>query len=130
MIASLATGLVFANLNYTLMYTIALAIGGISGAVFPFVRKSIYQRSPIARYKIGDIPLITILGTVTFFFFAYLAYAAGLNPVVGGPTNPYALIALLAVFVGAGVLYFVSRAFHKAKQGIDISLGFRELPPE
>lgn len=130
MIGSLYYGIIFANLNYTLCVTIVLAIGGITGAVFPFVRKSQYEMSPIARYKIGGIPLVTITGVVTFFFFIYLTYAAGLNPAVGGPTNPYALTTLALSFVAAAALYYVSRAYRKAREGIDIQLNFTEIPPE
>jgi amino acid transporter len=130
LIASLYYGIIFANMNFTLVYTIALAIGGLTGALFPFVRKPMYEKSPIARYKIGGLPLITIVGVITFFFFTYLAYAAGLNPAVGGPTTPYALTTALLAFILAGALYYASRAYHKAKDGIDISLAFREVPPE
>jgi amino acid transporter len=130
MIASLYYGIIFANLNYTLCCTIAYAIGAISAAVFPFRKKSMYNNSPIAKYKVGRVPLITILGVLVFFFFIWLTYAAGLNPAVGGPTTPYALTILALAFVGAGALYYIFRAYHKARHGIDIAFNFAEIPPE
>jgi amino acid transporter len=130
MVASTVYGLLFANLNFILMYTIALSIGGLTGALFPFIAKSFYEKSPLVRYKVGGVPLVTITGIITFLFFAYLAFAAGLNPVIGGPTNPVAMIVLLLSFVGSGCLYYVAKMYHKSKSGIDIALNFKEIPPE
>ena len=129
MIASLYYGFVFANLNFTLMYTIALAIGGVTAAVFPYTKRTLYEKSPIAKFRIGSMPLITVMGVLTFMFMSYLAYAAGFNPVIGGPTNPLALAVLLVTFVMTGLLYFISLAYHK-RAGLDVSAAFRELPPE
>ena len=56
LMASLYYGVVFANMNYTLVYTFILAIGGLTGALFPYVRKSMYEKSPLARYKVARIP--------------------------------------------------------------------------
>jgi hypothetical protein len=71
-----------------------------------------------------------LLGIGTFLFFGFLAYDVGLNPVVGGPTNPVALSVLVLSFVAGALVYFISRAYHKAKHGIDISLVLKEVPPE
>jgi APA family basic amino acid/polyamine antiporter len=130
LIASLYYGVVFANVNYTLEACIIFAIVGLAGAVFPFLRKSLYDRTPIARYTLGGVPLVTISGSITFLFFVYLAYSAGLNPAVGGPTNPYALLIGVVFLIGCALVYYVSRAYHKTRTGIDISLAFREIPPE
>src|SRR5438132_12203139 len=50
--------------TYTLAVTAvatALYIGtAIGGAVFPRTRREVYQTSPIATYKVGPVPLITI----------------------------------------------------------------------
>ena len=129
MMAALYYGFIFANLNYTLMYTIVLAIGGITALVFPYRRKQLFEGSPVARYKLGRIPLISVLGVASFILFAYLSYSAGLNPVVGGPVSVYALSALLLTFIGCGLLYFLAAAYHKRK-GLDLTLTFREIPPE
>jgi amino acid transporter len=131
MMATIYYGFIFANLNFTLMYTIVLAIGGITAAVFPYRRKcrQLYEGSPLVNYKVGNIPVITILGVTTFCMFTYLAYSAGLNPVIGGPVSVYALTALLLSFIGAGAWYYIAVAYHKRK-GLDITISFREIPPE
>ncbi len=130
LVGSTYYGIVFALLNATLMGTIGLAISALAGAIFPFARKQLYSRSPIARYKIGAIPVVTIVGAISFVFFVFLAFDVGLNPILGGTNNPLPLVILFSFFVGSGGLYFISRAYHKWKDGIDISLSFKELPPD
>jgi amino acid transporter len=123
-------GVIFALLNATMMGTIGLATTALAGAVFPLTRKRLYEQSPISRYKPLGIPLVTILGVVSFFFFIYLALSVGLNPILGGTNDPWPLTLLLIFFIGFGLSYFVVRSYRKATQGKDISLTFKELPPD
>ncbi len=119
-----------ANLNYTVVYTLILAIVGLACALFPFIQKPIYERTPIAQYKVVGIPAITLLGLANFLFFLFISYAAGLNPFVGGPTTPAAIAAAVIIFVGSGALYFIARTYYKSRIGIDIATNFKEIPPE
>src|SRR2546425_1121473 len=56
-------------LTYTLAVTAVATVmyigTAIGGAVFPRTRREVYRTSPIAKYKIGPIPLITICGAVS-----------------------------------------------------------------
>src|ERR1700730_17635714 len=121
---------VSANLNYTFLYTFILAIVSIAGAIFPFIRKGIYEKTLIARYKVAGIPVVTIVGVISFLFFAFLSYTAGINASIGGPNNIYSLVIAAIAFLGSGAIYFVARAYHKRKSQIDIALNFSEIPPE
>lgn len=123
-------GAVSANLNYTVVYTFILAVVSLAGAVFPFVRKAIYQQSPISSWKLGGLPAVTIVGVVSCGFFAFLSYTAGVNSAIGGPNGFYSLVLALAALIGSGAIYFISKAYHKSKSHIDISMNFREIPPE
>jgi APA family basic amino acid/polyamine antiporter len=119
-----------ANLNYTVLATFIWAIVAFACAIFPFVRKNIYERSPIARYKLGGLPVVTIVGAISFVFFAFLSYTSAVNSAIGGPNSSTALIIAIIIFIGSGALYFISKEYHKRKNHIDISLNFREIPPE
>jgi amino acid transporter len=123
-------GAVSANLNYTVVYTFILAIVSLAGAVFPFVRKSIYRQSAIAPYKVAGIPAVTIVGIVSFLFFAFISYSAGANSSIGGPNNIVSLVAAVGVFIGSGAIYFISRYYHLRKSHVDIAMNFKEIPPE
>ena len=123
-------GAVSANLNYTVVYTFILAVVSLGGAIFPFVRKTIYQQSAIAPYKVAGIPVVTIVGIISCGFFAFLSYTAGVNSAIGGPNGFYSLVLAVAALVGSGAIYFISKAYHSSRSHIDISMNFKEIPPE
>jgi len=102
---------------------------GIAATILPFTRKmrKLYEGSTVSKYKIGSIPLITISGLLyvvwlltVLYFFVGPAY---------GELHMSALVQTSSVFVAAFILWFVVRAYRR-KQGIDIDLAYKELPPE
>jgi amino acid transporter len=129
LILGLYAGVIFASFNTTLGYCIVFTVGSVTAMAFPYWKKDIFNASPISRLKIGKVPLVTILGAASFVFFIYLAIDIGLNPVLA-PTNPLSFAILALTFLGTGAIYYISRAYHKAKDGFDIRMTFMELPPE
>src|SRR3989454_1146195 len=114
----------------TVMY-IGTAIGG---AVFPRTRREVYQTSPIAKYKVGPIPLITICGLIAAGFSAWMLYWYITEPFLGianlsaGFDGVKSLLIMVAIFVGWTVYYFVRRAYLKSR-GINLDLAYKEVPP-
>jgi basic amino acid/polyamine antiporter, APA family len=107
-----------------------LAVAGIAAAVLPFHRKEWFERAPAAmRRKIGSLPLITILGVFTLVGGLSLTYAS-ISPATSLiPLNPPLLLVPVIVIVIGIVVYYISAAYHKSR-GINLSLGFAEIPPE
>jgi len=104
------------------------AITGIAGAVFPYRRKDIFEAAPAAaRRKVGGIPLITILGVLTFAVSAFVATAT-LLPAYIGTINYNYIAAIIVTYVVAIAIYFVSSSYRKKK--IPLELTFKEIPPE
>src|SRR6266566_717715 len=96
----------------------------IAAIILPWRRKDIYDASPIARYKVGGIPLITITGVITAAFLVFLIWEWSFNP-----TNLYytavnasipSVIYFAATYVVALVIYLVAR-YVRSRQGIDLS---------
>src|SRR3989454_638625 len=114
----------------TVMY-IGTAIGG---AVFPRTRREVYQTSPIAKYKVGPVPLITICGLIAAGFSAWMLYWYITQPFLGianlsaGFDGVKSLLIMVAIFVGWTVYYFVRRAYLKSR-GINLDLAYKEVPP-
>ena len=100
----------------------------ITAAVIPYRRKELYEGSPIAGYKVGGVPLITIAGVITAFYMAWLIYEWGSNSVYG-VNNLYSIIMMLAMYAIAVVLYFGFKAYRK-KQGFDMAKIYAEIPVE
>jgi hypothetical protein len=107
-----------------------LAIGGIAAAVLPFRRKDIFETtSGTMRRKLGGLPLISLLGGFTAIAGLGLVYASISPSIILTPLNAQ-LLGIPFGILGIGlVLYFISAAYRK-RQGIDLSLAFKEIPPD
>jgi APA family basic amino acid/polyamine antiporter len=105
----------------------------LAAAIFPWAAKSMYEASPISKYKVGNIPLITICGAwgvlvgVILLIFYLTNPGLGLRPLPGETLLGF--IGMLVVFLIAFVWFWGIRAVNKSK-GVDIDLNFQQLPPE
>src|SRR3989441_4859927 len=124
--------------TYTLAVT-AVATGmyigtAIGGAGFPPTPREGYQTSPIAKYKSGRVPLITICGLIAAGFSAGMLYWYITQPFLGianlsaGFDGVKSLLIMLAIFVGWTAYYFVRRAYLRSR-GINLDLAYKEVPP-
>lgn len=110
---------------------IALVAWGVvlaAGIVFPFRRPDIYEKSPIAGRKILGLPMMSVLcalgtlGAALYFVLTFMdEFAAG--------HEPKRLAVLIGCFVVGAVWFFVAVA-KRRRQGIDMSLAFKEIPIE
>jgi hypothetical protein len=104
----------------------------LAAAIFPWAAKAIYDASPISKYKVGGIPLITLCGVwgvivgVVLLGFYLADPGLGLRPLPGEKLLGF--IGMLVVFVIAFIWFWVARAVNK-NRGIDIDLNFKEIPP-
>ncbi len=111
----------------------------IAGILFPYLRKDLYELACPVRKKIAGIPLITWAGIISTIYMAatVIAYTADQTFYFGGcPAggiiacgyNSF-LIIIGAIFV-ATILYYYGVRWYRAKQGVLLSLIFKEIPPE
>ncbi|HEV2226420.1 MAG TPA: amino acid permease [Nitrososphaerales archaeon] len=102
----------------------------VTAIVYPLRRRESYDSSPISRFRFGRLPAISVLGTLALLFNLFLTYEY-----VAGPNLflTYPLVQsdefVIGLFLVCLVIYYASRALRK-KQGIDLRLSYRELPPE
>ncbi len=130
LVLSIYFGAVVLLLNATLGWVLFYALEGIAAMLYPRMKKAEFEASPIGHMKIGRIPWISIFGAVTAFFFLFAGYMSFIAyPFVGGLN-----MNILAIYIGLlilfGAIYYVSKAYHKRRDAIDLSLVFKEIPPE
>lgn len=104
----------------------------IAAILLPYRKKDLYNASPIAKYKVAGIPLITIAGIIFLVFELFLLYEWIFDPLglYGiGLTNTSSVIFMLAMYVLAAIIYFGFKAYRK-RQGIDINKVYQEIPVE
>ncbi|HYW02047.1 MAG TPA: amino acid permease, partial [Candidatus Acidoferrum sp.] len=78
---------------YNMLWMIFLngMIVALTAMVFPFIKKDMFNAAPPhARKMIGGIPIITIVGVITFLGMLWAIVACFMNPIISGPTQPSA----------------------------------------
>jgi len=113
-------------------------VTSLAGALLPYRAKDLYEASPGSHYKLGSVPLITVLGGLgavlgTIMVLAFLFYPA--LGVLGNwnfedfPKNLWAQIIAFAIILISGVWYFLVKSGQKSR-GINVDYAFKEIPPE
>jgi len=81
-------------------------------------------------------PLDVVAGGASFVVTLVAAYLVSTLPLLGGAAGftssnkETGAVIIAAVFIGAAILYLVSRWYNQKTRGIDIGLAFKELPPD
>lgn len=120
-------------LDATLVIAVTFLGTAIAATILPWRKKTLYQDSAIARYKVAGIPLITVSGAITSLFLGWNLYKWLWPPAsegnLYGINNRDSLYFMGAMYVLALVIYVVAKVYRK-RQGIDLKSIYREIPVE
>lgn len=111
-------------LGFVLMFLIVI----LTGAVFPFAKKELYDKSPADR-RVAGVPVITIIGIVAAIFYVILAYFFISDPLYGANV-PIVYEAIAIAIIVPALIFGGSYSYRKARQGINILQAFKQIPPE
>jgi amino acid transporter len=111
----------------TLGYMLGFATLAVAAVPFPYKLKKIYENSP-AKRSVGGIPVISILGIVTIVYFVFLIYTYLVNPVFGA-NAPQGIFFMVFLWIIGFVIFYVAKFYNK-RNGVDLDLVFKEIPPE
>jgi basic amino acid/polyamine antiporter, APA family len=121
--------------SWTLAATFVIAVtfagSAIAAAVLPWRRPEIYNASPIARYNLAGIPLVTIAAAGFLVILGFAIYEWSTNAVYGIDWTNFrsSFYYMFALYGLALAIYVVSRVVRRS-QGIDMSMVHREIPVE
>ena len=115
-------------LDATLVIALTFFGTSIAAMILPWRRKHLYQNSPISKYKVAGIPLITIAGAITGAFLGWNLFQWFSNSLYA-INNKESLIFLGAMYLLALVIYVVAKVYRQ-RQGIDLNAVYREIPVE
>ncbi len=103
----------------------------VAAAILPWRRADIYRNSPIARWRVAGIPVITITGVISAIFLAFMIVEWSLNTVYGTAftTNVLPLQYFAVTYLVAIAIYVVARVVRN-RQGIDLARIHQEIPVE
>jgi amino acid transporter len=116
------------TLDATLVIAVTYLGTIVAASIMPWRRRDIYQNSPIARYKVGGVPLLTVAGIVTAAFLIFNLYKWATDSTYG-VNNTESAVYLGILYVVAVVIYVVARIV-RGRQGIDLRAIHREIPVE
>jgi amino acid transporter len=118
------------TLDATLVIAITFLGSAVAATILPWWKPAIYNSSPMARYRIGPLPLITLGGAVTVVVLGWTIYEWLSNSLYGiGVGNTSSIVFLGALYAAAVVLYVVARLYRRS-QGVDLDAVHAEIPAE
>ncbi|HEY7207464.1 MAG TPA: APC family permease [Gaiellaceae bacterium] len=116
------------TLDATLVIAITFAGSAVAAAVLPWRKPQIYNASPIAKYRVVGVPLITVaaLGFLVILGFALYKW---FQDDVYGVNNHSSLWYMAALYGAAIVIYVISRLYRRS-QGMNLKMVYDEIPAE
>jgi len=118
--------------SYTLDATLVIAVTflgtTVAAAVLPWRRPEIYNASPIAKYRVLGVPIITV---AAFLFAVILVFALvkWLSDSAYGVNHGTSLIYMACLYGLALLIYVISRIV-RSRQGMDLGMVYGEIPAE
>jgi amino acid transporter len=98
----------------------------LSAMLFPYSAKRIFEVSPSAKYKIAGLPLVSVIGAVGLVYCLVMTSYMIIVPEFGFRGTP--VILFIAIYVGLFIYYYGAK-WYRSRQGIDVGLAFKEVPP-
>jgi APA family basic amino acid/polyamine antiporter len=123
----------FSFTNFTTGYNTAWLVACGSLAAYPFIRKGSLEAQPrFVNRRIGKVPVMTIWGVLGAASVIAMDVVVGLNPGYAGiPTSQSTIsLLILGAFFVIGLVYFIVVKSMRRSKGIDLSLVYKEIPPE
>jgi APA family basic amino acid/polyamine antiporter len=109
---------------------ITLGIGCLAASLIPYKQKDLYATSPIAGY-LGRLPKLTIIGLLGALGALLMVLNMARDPFSGVDVNasPVMFWVSIGMFPLGIALYYLSGAVRR-REGVNLGLAFREIPPE
>jgi len=118
------------TLDATLVIAVTFLGSSIAATILPYWKPDIYNASPVAKYKIGGLPVISIAGLLSTLFLGWVLYLWLSDALYGiGVGNTNSIVFLGVLYGAAAVLYVVARFWRRA-QGVDLDAIHAEIPAE
>jgi APA family basic amino acid/polyamine antiporter len=123
-------GVMGAQLNFVFFAVCTQLVPVLSITLFPFLKPDLFANSSaFVRRKIGNVPVITIVGGITLAYLLWMIIASFAFPAVGGRIGAGTLGTLAGFIVSGFVVFYAARAYRMNKEGIDIMWTFQSVPP-
>ncbi|HEV8488182.1 MAG TPA: amino acid permease [Candidatus Limnocylindrales bacterium] len=131
-------GFIALTLDATLVIAVMFLGTSFAATILPWWKPDIYRASPVARYRVGPIPLISLAGGITMLFLGWTIFEwftegvsedfpGGLYGIGVGNSQS---IVWLGVLYGAAVVVYVAARLYRRAQGVNLDAIHAEIPAE
>jgi amino acid transporter len=118
--------------DYTLDATLVIAItflgSAIAAAILPWRKREIYNASPIAKYRVFGIPLITFAAGAFIVFLGFCLYKWFQDDVYG--VNKTSSLWFMGGLYVLAIAIYVGSKLYRRSQGMDLNMVYGEIPAE
>jgi APA family basic amino acid/polyamine antiporter len=123
-------GVMGAQLNFVFYAVSTQLVPVLAITIFPFTKPELFENaSAFVKRKVGKVPVITIVGGITFLYLLWMLIASFLYPAVGGRIGTGTLGTLAGFIISGIIVFYVARWYRMKNEGIDINWTFQSIPP-
>ncbi|MCX8061499.1 MAG: hypothetical protein N3D16_02840 [Anaerolineales bacterium] len=130
MIDAALGGVMGAQLNFVFFAVCTQLVPVTAMTLFPYRRPDLFENSSaFVRRKIGNVPVVTIVGGITLAYLLWMIIASFAFPAVGGRIGVGTLGTLAGFIISGLIVFYAARAYRLKNEGIDINWTFQSIPP-
>jgi basic amino acid/polyamine antiporter, APA family len=130
----------FKTLTGIFGFILSFLMVSLAAMLFPYRQREVWEASPV-NWKWGRLPVITVLGALSFVACGLMAWDYLIDPLSGLSVIPkntgglfghqaFAMFILnIIIWVSGWVVYQVAKVVRRS-QGVDLDATYRELPAE
>jgi len=119
-----------AQLNFVFYAACTMLVPVLAVTIMPFTKPDLFENaSAFVKRKVGKVPVITIVGSITLSYLLWMIIASFLFPAVGGRIGIPVLGILFGLILSGFAVFYIARSYRLKKEGIDINWTFQSVPP-
>jgi len=128
----------FATLVDIFGFLLTFIVVSLSAVLLPYRRPEVFRGSPVA-WRLGGLPVMSLVGALSLVACVVMQWACLNDPYSGISLDPSTLeqgvlgfgmfLLNVGIFLSGLVIYALARWWRR-RQGIDLSLAYREIPVE
>lgn len=128
----------FATLVGIFGFLLTFIMVSLSAVLLPYRRRELFEGSPVA-WRLGRVPVLSVVGAISIVACLVMQWAYLNDPYSGISLDPSTLqqgilgfgmfLLNVLIFLSGLVVYLIARWWRR-RQGIDLSLAYREIPVE
>lgn len=115
-------------LDATVVIAITFFGSLIAAVILPWRKRDLFENSVVAKYRIGPVPLLSVVAGLAAAFVGWNLYEWLTNSVYG-VNNTTSLIFMGAMYLLAIIIYVIAKLVRR-HQGLDLNMVYGEIPVE